>query len=84
MSHPIDYARQILLQRLTILEARRHRFVAGWHEATAWINSSRLIFLMDGRLRYTLQNQVIEMTPGAALLVRSTASPITRKASQTW
>lgn len=89
MSHPIDYARQILLQRLTILEARRHRFVAGWHEATAWINSSRLIFLMDGRLRYTLQNQVIEMTPGAALLVpvnteRSWVVPVERHCDLAW
>lgn len=89
MSLALDYARTILLRRLTLLEARRHRFVAGWHEAPAWINSSRLIFLIDGRLRYTLQGQVIELLPGSALLVpvnteRSWVVPVERHCDMAW
>jgi AraC-like DNA-binding protein len=89
MPLPLDYARQVLLCRLTILEARRHRFVAGWHEATAWINSSRLIFLLDGRLRYTIQGRVVELTPGSALLVpvnteRSWVVPVQRHCDLAW
>ncbi len=69
VSSPLTYLREILIQRLDVLEARRHRFVAGWHEAPAWINSSRLIFVEDGHLDYTLSGQTLSLRAGAAVLV---------------
>ncbi len=66
---PVQHLRSLLLQRLSVLEARRHLFDAGWHEAQEWINSSRLIFVLDGRLEYTLNGIDLELSAGEALLV---------------
>ncbi len=69
MRTPLDYLSGLLRERLDIFEVRRHRFTAGWQEAPVWINSSRLIFLIDGRLPYHVNNQTVELSPGDGLLV---------------
>lgn len=89
LANLLDYLRQLLMKRLLILEARRHRFVAGWHEAPAWINSSRLIFVVDGWVTYTVQGKTIELTAGSGVLVpvnaeRSWVVPVERHCDLAW
>lgn len=69
MLTPQDYLNRLLLERLEIFEVRRHRFTAGWQEPSVWINSSRLIFLVFGRLPYCVNDQTVELSPGDGLLV---------------
>ena len=69
MITPQDYLNRLLLERLDVFEVRRHRFTAGWQEAPVWINSSRLIFLVSGRLPYCVNDQTVELSPGDGLLV---------------
>ncbi|MEM6460096.1 MAG: AraC family transcriptional regulator, partial [Planctomycetota bacterium] len=89
MSTPLGYLRGVLARRLTVLEARRHRFLAGWQEAPAWINSSRLIFVLDGRVDYTVGGATRRLGPGAAILVpldaeRSWVVPTATHAELAW
>jgi AraC-like DNA-binding protein len=89
VSTPLDYLRQLLCKRLLILEARQQRFVAGWHEAQSWVNSSRLIFVLDGEVRYTVEDQSVDLNAGSGILVpvnanRSWVVPVEQHCDLAW
>ncbi len=69
MTSAVDYVRALLLERLNILEVRRHRFPPGWQESPVWVNASRLILVCRGTLPYIVNQAKVELQAGDALLV---------------
>jgi AraC-like DNA-binding protein len=63
------YLEWLLRQPLRLVEVRRHVFPAGWLEPPQWVNASRLIFMVDGELPYTIDQTTVRLHTGDALLV---------------